>query len=161
METPSSRTNVAGVVVVDAAVRDYHCLADWATNQTIRLTIASCGAGGLRLVPSHCDALWLVGLTLPDMSGFELLEMIQSVQPQITTYAIDSSYAADRERRALELSAARYLCKPVRLEWIHAWRGFSRLQTQASQAEVRLDSQSDAPSPNTPLHKFHRKEKRT
>lgn len=111
------------VVVVDACVDDYSRLFALAKKQSIRLVITTTGAGGLRLAPSFPDALWLVSTRLPDMNGLNLLEMLRSLAPKLTAFVVDHSYDDENERQALRLSAARYLCKPVDLNWIEAWRG--------------------------------------
>ena len=111
------------IVIVDACVDDYACLVEPAQAEAIRLTITSTGAGGLRLASSFPDALWMISTRLPDMRGLDLLEMLRSLLPQLTAFVVDSVPSQEHERQALQRSATKYLCKPVELAWIEAWRG--------------------------------------
>jgi len=126
MRKHTQHTQAKQIVIVDPKVDDYSCLVDLADSGVIRWTMTSTGASSLRLVESHLDALWLIGVQLPDMSGLDLLEMLQSMAPRLTMFVVDGEYSSERECRALQLSAARYLCKPVHPEWIAGWRGLSK-----------------------------------
>jgi len=57
------------------------------------------------------------------MSGFDLLEMLLSLQPTLNAAIVDSEYHHQREQLALQLGATQYLCKPVQLAWIEVWKG--------------------------------------
>lgn len=130
------------IVIVDTALDDYYRLIGPSENGEIRLTTSSSGAGGLRLAPSYPDALWLLGLQLPDMSGFDLLEMLHSLQRKLRVVMVDQQYDRRREQRALELRAVQYVCKPVPLSWLKEWQG-SPIVAQESNL---LCEQSDKPS---------------
>ena len=132
MNSLANHSPAKQIVVVDAVLDDYRCLATMVQSHTIRMALATTGAGGLRLAPSHPDALWLVSVTLPDMSGLDLLEMIRATQPRLSVFAVDGDYDAARERRALQLSATRYVCKPVQPEWIADWQGPTGKKPRAS-----------------------------
>jgi DNA-binding response OmpR family regulator len=73
-------------------------------------------------VPSFGDSVWLLSPQLPDMNGLDLLEMLHSVQNSLKVVVIDNRYDAQRERRALELRAVQYVCKPLSLSWLKAWQ---------------------------------------
>ena len=116
MATPQGR-----LVVVDPHMDDYHCLLQPARKHLVRLTLTTTGSNALRLLPSFADALWLLSPQLPDMNGLDLLDMLRSLQRKLDVVVVDKLYDPRRERRALELRAAQYVCKPVQLAWLKAW----------------------------------------
>jgi CheY-like chemotaxis protein len=126
MQKAKPQTQTKQLVIVDPKADDYNDLVDLVESGAIRWTITSTGASSLRLVNGHLDALWLISVKLPDMSGLDLLEMLRSMAPQLTIFVVDESYESQREFRALQHSAARYLCKPVQKDWITAWRGLAK-----------------------------------
>jgi DNA-binding response OmpR family regulator len=89
----------------------------------VRLSLTTSGSFALRLAPSFIDSVWLVNTWLPDMDGFDLLEMLRSLQSEFRIAMIDEHYAEERERRAIKLGAIQYVCKPVQLKWIWVWQG--------------------------------------
>ncbi len=111
------------LVIVDPCLDDYQCLAKSARKRRMRFTLTSTGRGALRLLPSFSDACWLLSPQLPDMCGIDLLEMLLSLQPKLKAAIVDSQYHHQREQLALQLGANQYLCKPVQLSWIDAWKG--------------------------------------
>lgn len=111
------------VVIVDPRLDDYRDLVEPARRHLLRLTLTTTGSSALRLVPSFADAVWLLNPQLPDMNGLDLLEMLHSLQRSLKAVVIDNRYDAQRERRALELRAVQYVCKPLHLSWLKAWQG--------------------------------------
>ena len=115
--------SIRQVVVVDAQLEDYRALVERAREPALRLTTTSTVVDALRLAPSFPDALWLVSTALPDGDGFELLQMLRSLQPRLSVCIVDNRADAHHEQRAVQLAASLYLVKPVRWEWFAAWRG--------------------------------------
>jgi DNA-binding NtrC family response regulator len=111
------------LVIVDPQLDDYHDLIEPARKHLLRLTLTTTGSNALRLVPSFADSVWLLSPQLPDMNGLDLLEMLHSLQSALKAVVIDNQYDAQRERRALELRAIQYVCKPLHLSWLKAWHG--------------------------------------
>jgi DNA-binding response OmpR family regulator len=111
------------LVIVDPRLDDYHDLIEPARKQLLRLTLTTTGSNALRLVPSFADSVWLLSPQLPDMNGLDLLEMLRSLQSSLKAVVIDNQYDAQREKRALELRAVQYVCKPLHLSWLKAWHG--------------------------------------
>ena len=109
------------LVIVDPSLDDYSCLVEPARSRGVRFTLTSTGSSALRIVTSFVDAVWLVNPQLPDMKGFELLDMLRSLRSELRAVVIDESYDSNRERRALECGAMQYVCKPLSLKWITAW----------------------------------------
>ena len=119
--TTSRRSATTRMVVVDPHIDDYRCLVEPARKLQVRLTLTTSGSGALRLAPSFADAVWLVSTRLPDMAGFDLLEMLRSLNQTYRIAVIDNQYEEAHERSALQLGAIQYVCKPVQREWIQAW----------------------------------------
>ena len=111
------------LVIVDPLLDDYRDLVEPALKHLLRLTLTTTGSNALRLVPSFTDALWLLNPQLPDMDGLDLLEMLHSLQGNLRAVVIDNQYDHRREKRALELRAVQYVCKPLNLSWLKTWQG--------------------------------------
>ncbi|MEM8864498.1 MAG: response regulator [Planctomycetota bacterium] len=118
--TPSRA--VLRLVVIDPCLHDYHSLLDATCDDDVRLTLTTSGSNALRIAPSFSDALWLVCPQLPDMDGLDVLEMLRSLRTNLNALVIDSVYDQVRERRALQLRALQYVCKPFQPAWLDAWR---------------------------------------
>ncbi len=141
----SPTTNGSRLVIVDPQLDDYRCLVEPAWKQSIRLTLTSTGSSALRLAPSFGDAVWLINLSLPDMDGFELLEMLQSLNNKLRAIVVDGNYDRKRERQALELRVVQYVCKPIQLEWVQGWlQPGSAVEVHSSSL---LDSQTSSQVP--------------
>jgi DNA-binding response OmpR family regulator len=110
------------LVIVDPHLDDYRDLIEPARKHLLRLTLTTTGSNALRLVPSFGDSVWLLSPQLPDMNGLDLLEMLHSLQKSLKVVVIDNQYDPQRERRALELRAVQYVCKPFNLSWLRAWQ---------------------------------------
>lgn len=111
------------LVVVDSDLQAYQSLVASAESGELKLTLTSSGRTALRLLPSFVDAVWLVNVQLPDMSGFDLLEMLQSLQHSLRVAMIDDQYDPNREQQALRYRAMQYVCKPMHPAWVDAWHG--------------------------------------
>jgi len=111
------------LVIVDPLLDDYRDLVGPARQHLLRLTLTTTGSNALRLVPSFADAVWLLNPQLPDMDGLDLLEMLHSLQSSLNAVVIDNQYDHRREKRALELRAVQYVCKPLNLSWLETWQG--------------------------------------
>jgi len=64
---------------------------------------------------------WIVYVDLPDISGFDLAEMIRSRFPNTRILLIDDEYSLDGELRARACSGATYTQKPFPVEWVTQW----------------------------------------
>ena len=138
-------TNSSRLVIVDPHLDDYRCLVEPAWRQSVRLTLTSTGSTALRLAPSFGDAVWLVNLKLPDMDGFELLEMLHSLNSKMRALLVDGNFDRQRECRALEMRVVQYICKPIQLDWILDW-----LQPGSSRAMPSSRMQRSTFSSHTP-----------
>ena len=108
-------------VIVDGNPSDYEHLTRgcWSA---IEFQFCRFGNAALRLAEQRMVWLWMLNVSLPDMSGFDLLEMLDVDRTRSTVFLIDEKYCTDDERRALQAGAARYLCKPPLEVWMTGWR---------------------------------------
>ena len=145
--TPPARR----LVVVDPLLDDYRCLVEPARSEQLRLTLTTTGSNALRLAPSFADAVWLVNTRLPDMEGFDLVEMLHSLASQLRVAVIDDSYQPLREKRAIQLRAIQYVCKPVQFEWIWGWLTPATTNTSID----GVTGAPDQPHAHYPTHHTH------
>ena len=115
------------------------------------------GRSALRMARRFRADIWLVCLDLPDMSGLDLLEMLQPVVaqsgvdphlggvrlslehpgegPRSGVFVVADGYSFDDEQRALRVGAAGYLAGPVSMELLReARRGLTRRLVQPANA---------------------------
>ena len=83
-------------------------------------------------------ALWLVSVELPDMSGFELCELLCGCRRRVTVYLIGDRYSAEDELRSRTCGFAFYACKPPNTTWLAQWnRSLEHLPEQSSSPRDR------------------------
>ena len=75
-------------------------------------TVAANGEDGLRLVARDRPNVVLVDLKMPGVSGLEVLERIQRIDPQITTIVITGYGTTDSAVAAMQAGALDFLNKP-------------------------------------------------
>ena len=74
------------------------------------------GAEALRAVEAHTPGLVLSGVKMPGMSGFELLEQLQSRWPELPVVLLSGVRSAADEARARTLGARGYFLKEADLD---------------------------------------------
>lgn len=111
------------VQIVDPQYEDYDCLLELAASAGLNLCFTRTGHSALRTGRLLGVDLWIVSTELPDMSGFDLLDLLHSAQADATVFVVDNVYQLQHEQRAMMLQAAEYLCKPVVASWLTDWRG--------------------------------------
>ena len=57
--------------------------------------------------------LWLINPVLPDMSGFELAELLHRRTPGVRIFIVGDEYSPKDELQTLSLGLTKYLCKPL------------------------------------------------
>ena len=106
------------IVVVDENRADYDAIAPLARETSTTIHFLSEGRQALRAAARERDALWLISTRLPDMSGFDLFEMIRDRLDSAAVCMVASEYRVADEIRAYRAGATMYACKPLETEWL-------------------------------------------
>lgn len=140
------------IVIVDSNCDRYADFVQAAQEGRVGLHFCVDGRSAVRLARRFRADAWLVSAELPDMSGFDLLEMISphvmqgGVDPLMggsrvsldrvgqgkrsAVFMAADTYRLEEEQRALAAGVAGYLVRPVTLDMIRA----SRLPTEQEQS---------------------------
>jgi DNA-binding NarL/FixJ family response regulator len=97
------------IIVADSRPRDYRNLVQLTGDNRWHLHFFTTGYAAIRF-GSAAD-LWIVNTQLPDMSGFDLFELLGERAARAPTFIVSDQYSADEERRACGCGAALYLSK--------------------------------------------------
>jgi DNA-binding response OmpR family regulator len=112
---PANSTPV--VVVVDSRPVDYVTFAPWARANVVEFRFLSSGLNALRMARAVKPALWIINVELPEMTGFDLLEMLRvTIEDQLVVMVADQ-YQSQNELRSAELNASFFACKPLDVSW--------------------------------------------
>jgi CheY-like chemotaxis protein len=134
----------ATVAVVDPQAGDYRAVLDTPLGTELRWQFLSCGRDALRLSQAEEVDLWVVHLSLPDMSGLELCELLKTRLCRPVIYAVSDEYCAEDERAARARGASLFGCKPVQACWFEPWARLPEL----GRGDRRL---AGSPTPYAPL----------
>jgi len=132
------------IVVVDSVCEQYGDFVQAAQAGDVGLHFCVDGRSAVRLSRRFRADVWLVATELPDMSGFDLLEMLSphvlqgSVDPLLAgsrisldrvgrgmrsgIFVVSDVYRLEDEQRALASGVAGYLVRPITLDIIRASR---------------------------------------
>lgn len=100
------------VVDDDPAARRILALLLQATGEVLE---ASSGAEALRIIEAERPRLMLLDMTMPGMSGLEVLEAPQTSASKMTIIMLTGQNDIELAKQALELGAAEYVTKPFDL----------------------------------------------
>lgn len=132
------------IVIVDPAYDHYPDFVQAAQAGDVGLHFCCDGRSAVRMARRFRADVWLVATDLPDMSGFDLLEMLSphvlqgSVDPMRSgsrisldhvgegmrsgVFIVSDAYRLEEEQRALASGIAGYLVRPVTVDVIRATR---------------------------------------
>jgi CheY-like chemotaxis protein len=132
------------IVIVDPACDRYADFVQAAQAGDVGLHFCSDGRAAVRMARRYRANVWLIANELPDMSGFDLLEMLSphvlqsDVDPmrggsrisldrvgetmKSAVFVVSDVYRLDEEQRALASGIAGYLVRPVTVDVIRASR---------------------------------------
>jgi DNA-binding response OmpR family regulator len=99
------------VVVVDSQPSGYHTLVALAEAQLWHTHFLTSGSAAIQIARRLRGDLWMIHVSLPDMSGFDLYEIVREQLAEATTFMISNQYSADDEGRSCGIGADLYLCK--------------------------------------------------
>ena len=132
------------IVIVDSVCDQYADFVQAARAGNVGLHFCVDGRSAVRLSRRFRADVWLVASELPDMSGFDLLEMLSphvlqgSVDPLLAgsrisldrigygmrsgIFVVSDAYRIEEEQRALASGVAGYLVRPITLDIIRSTR---------------------------------------
>ncbi|MCH8923665.1 MAG: response regulator [Planctomycetes bacterium] len=108
----------ATIVVVDRDHAGYEALAPLCAGEEASLRFLSTGREALRLAAADRVALWLIGVVLPDMSGFDLQQMLRDGSQEAAACMVAAAYRSEDEIRSHRAGATMYVCKPLQAIWL-------------------------------------------
>jgi len=106
------------VLVVDDDPKIVHVLVHALRAQRYDVLGALTARDGLRLISTSRPDLVLLDLTLPGMSGIELLRSIRSIDPNMRVIVVTGNTDPGVAREALELGAYAYVDKPFDIDYL-------------------------------------------
>lgn len=114
--------SVINVLIVDPRPEDYTRLTEAAHELQLTVREARDGQCALKLAQQATVSLWVTNISLPDMSGLDLLELVRARRPDAPCLIVSDSYSAHDEVAARTAGASAYLCKPVDTVWLRLCR---------------------------------------
>ncbi len=106
------------ITIVDSSPEDYIALLAAADAPGVSIHFLMSGNDALRFARRYHSGLWVINSQLPDMTGFDLAEMLRSLRRSALVFLIGDEYHLDDEMQALTMGLAKYLCKPLEPSWI-------------------------------------------
>lgn len=121
----------------DAAIR--RMLERGLTSAGHRLLTAATGEDGVTLAEDESVDIVLLDISLPDVSGHEVLSRIRARRPSLPVLMLTARDDLDNKVRALDAGADDYLTKPFAFEELVARiRALTRRNDQETAAEVQV-----------------------
>jgi DNA-binding response OmpR family regulator len=117
-----ARRRFSDVVVVDPCPDQYQAFVVESPNWDICLRTCLCADQALRCRGVQSEALWLINTRLPDMPGVDLLTLLRARDPGVTVFLVGDTYRLQDEQAARAAGATAYVCKPLHVSWLQAWR---------------------------------------
>ncbi len=106
-----------------------------------RVAVAATAAEGLAQFRAHRPMVVLLDLILPDRDGLEVMQEIQSIQPETRVIAITANGSVNRAVEAMRAGAHDFLVKPF-----DEGRFLSAVQNALSEANPREPSKPSEPA---------------
>jgi len=118
-----SERAVGAVYIVDPRRGDYPGCSSGLERSHVDLRFFATAGAVLRATLREAPLFYLVNTRLPDMSGFELREMLGEVWRGIPGCLISDRYDVEDEVKARCSGSTLYLCKPLRDGWLDSALG--------------------------------------
>jgi PleD family two-component response regulator len=141
---PGQGSGLREIVIVDSVCDQYSDFVQAAQEGSVGLHFCVDGRSAVRLARRFRADVWMIAADLPDMAGFDLVEMLLphvlqgSVDPLMGgsrislnrvgqgmrsgIFIVSDTYRLEDEQRALAAGVAGYLVRPVTLDVIRASR---------------------------------------
>lgn len=107
-----------------------------------RVLSAADGAAGLAILASESPRLLILDISMPGMSGLEVLAAAKALRPALSVFMLTSEQDVETARRALELGAKQFVTKPFDIDYLRA--------EIAKEFGVELRDESGAPWTHKP-----------
>lgn len=108
----------AKVYVVDARQADYSELLDGMTAQEMDVTFFRSACEALRTNPDDEPEMWVINMSLSDMSGTDLQSMLRARGSSSSMLLVGDTYSVEDEISARTSGASLYFAKPLQSEWL-------------------------------------------
>jgi DNA-binding response OmpR family regulator len=122
----STDTCLDDLIVVDANSCDYKPLVYELGRQHVRINLYSTGEDALRASEASSSTVWIVNISLPDMSGINFLTLVRHRLRASRIFLISNAYSSEDELAARWAGATGYLCKPATAAWLEGCRPHCR-----------------------------------
>jgi DNA-binding response OmpR family regulator len=110
----------SAIYIVDGRGEEYARVDSGIRDPRVRVEVLSTASEALRIPCYQAPLFFVVNVDLPDMSGFDLREMLIERWPQTPGYLIGDSYDPQDEVKARCSGATLYFCKPLAPGWLAA-----------------------------------------
>jgi FixJ family two-component response regulator len=108
----------ATVDIVDCDRACFDALTALVRGKGATLRYCATGREALRVAKDGRTVVWVIGVELPDMTGFDLHEMLGNRCEGAAVCMLASEYRMEDEVRAYRMGATMYACKPVEASWL-------------------------------------------
>jgi CheY-like chemotaxis protein len=105
---------MASILIVDDAVFARRMLRKMLQVDGYEILEASNGQEGLDMVRSHAPDCVLTDILMPDVDGFEFLQMLQESGITVPTIIVSADIQDAARDRGMKLGAAGFLHKPLK-----------------------------------------------
>ncbi|HEY3392534.1 MAG TPA: response regulator [Lacipirellulaceae bacterium] len=119
---PAKHNQVDYVVVADKKLNDYGPLVVELSERGVRVGLFSTGEEALRAASGNAATLWVVNVSLPDMTGVALLKLVRRRLPRSTVFLVGDEYSAADELAVRAAGATAYVCKPPSAAWLEVYQ---------------------------------------
>lgn len=106
------------IVIVDLNQRRYEFLKSSGAGSCWTIVHCERGAQALREARRAPAKLYVVHVALPDMSGFDVVSLLQQWDRDARFLLIADSYDRKEERRAFQLRRTKYVTPPLDALWL-------------------------------------------
>jgi len=114
---PQDRLGLS-VGVVDGDRGRCGALCALMTPGEVTIRFYASGREALRTVRVAQNAVWLISISLPDMTGFDLYDMLRERLEGAAVCLVADEYRQEDEIRAYRAGAAMYVCRPIEQAWL-------------------------------------------
>lgn len=105
---------MATLLIVDDAAFSRRMMRKFLEMDGYEILEAATGREGLAKVQAHQPDCILVDLLMPDINGFEFLQVLQKQNSTIPKIVISADIQESSRQQALALGATQFLSKPVK-----------------------------------------------